>query len=154
MESQEDSLRDTMSGGRWTFDPKYGNPPHCTPATCGSPFRSVSPQKWMRAARGGFEMNFPPGTADSQRVFIHHDELFEDKVHPIVAPNLRCGSRQRVPEKEMSSQQFTSAVPRNVYLPNPSKLCNWNVVHESPPAIAKTYRRVATTQSSIRAGLV
>ena len=64
--SQEDSLLDTLSGGRWTFDPKYGNPPHCSPATVSSPFRSNSPQRWLRAARGGFERSFPPGTADTQ----------------------------------------------------------------------------------------
>ena len=152
--SQDDSLRDAMAGGRWTFDPKYGNPPHCTPATCGSPFRSDYPQKWMRAARGGFEMSFPPGTADGQRVFLHHDEPYQEKVHPVVAPNVRCGSRQREPEKEMSSRQFSSAVPLNTYVPNPSKLCNWNVLPESPQLHAKSYRRVATTQTSYRAGLV
>ena len=74
------------------------------------------------------------------------------QVHPIVAPNLRCGSRPREQDKEMG-ESFSSSVPLNTYLPNPSKLCTWNVSPPSPPATAKSWRRTATTQSSLRAGL-
>eukprot|EP00908_Phaeocystis_cordata_P016820 Transcript_28137.p1 GENE.Transcript_28137~~Transcript_28137.p1 ORF type:complete len:383 (-),score=113.61 Transcript_28137:43-1113(-) len=162
---QEDSLLDTLSGGRWTFDPKYGNPPHCSPATVSSPFRSNSPQRWLRAARGGFERSFPPGTADTQTLYLHHNEQYAEHIHPMVAPNVRAGagSRQREPEKEVDlNHSFSSSVPLNTYLHNPSRLCTWNM--EQPPAslrppatadaAVKTYRRAVTTQVSYRAGLV
>ena len=78
----------------------------------------------------------------------------------MVAPNVRCGSRQREPEKEMDTNFFTSSVPLNTYLRNPSRLCNWNVEARAatldPPRTAepKSWRRTSTTQSSIRSGLV
>ena len=92
---QDDALRDTLGGGRWTADNRYGNPPHCSPVCVGSPFRSNSPQRWLRAARGGFERSFPAGTADTQALFLHHNEPYADHVHPVVAPNVRCGGRER-----------------------------------------------------------
>ena len=83
----------------------------------------------------------------------------------MVAPNVRAGagSRQREPEKEVDlNHSFSSSVPLNTYLRNPSRLCTWNM--EQPPAslrppatadaAVKTYRRAVTTQVSYRAGLV
>ena len=153
---QDDALRDTLGGGRWTADNRYGNPPHCLPVNVGSPFRSNSPQRWLRAARGGFERSFPSGTADTQTLFLHHNEPYADHVHPVVAPNVRCGSRSREPEKEMGhslGESFSSLVPLNTYLPNRSKLCNWNVNPPVQPTTARSLRRMVTTQTTLRAGL-
>ena len=157
--SQEHALHDTLGGGRWTFDNKYGNPPHCSPVCVGSPFRSNSPQRWLHAARGGFERSFPVGTADTQTLFLHHNEPYADHVNHVVAPNVRCGSRPREPEKEMGHASgepgFSPAAPRNIYLPNRSKLCNWNVPNNHvPPATARSLRRTSSTQRTMRAGLV
>ena len=77
-------------------------------------------------------------------------------MHPVVAPNVRCGSRSREPEKEMGhslGESFSSLVPLNTYLPNRSKLCNWNVNPPVQPTTARSLRRMVTTQTTLRAGL-
>lgn len=68
--------------------------------------------------------------------------------------NLNYGhTRVRVPEREMSSTPFASSTPSGVYLPNLSRVCTWNVVHEPSPMPRKTYYRSGISVPSSTATL-
>jgi len=47
---------DTLGGGRWTLDYRYGNPPAFSPTTTGDNFRQSHPRKWLHTKT-------PPATA-------------------------------------------------------------------------------------------
>lgn len=46
---------------------------------------------------------------------------------------------------QMGSEDFKSAVPTNVYLPNKSKTCNWNVLPEPSLSPQKSYYRAGVS---------
>ena len=86
--------------------------------------------------RGSFVNCFPPSTADSAHAkraqdWLHHPLAFEERFHDTVQVHEKRGvGRPREPreaEKEVSDQRFDINIPRNLYYPNPSKSCTWNV---------------------------
>ena len=72
---------DTLGGGRWVYDPKYGNYPACSPTTIGDSLRQSTSKKWLGRStpkppatappsllhqpkwRGSFQTDFPPRSA-------------------------------------------------------------------------------------------
>ena len=101
--------RDSIGGGRWSVDHRYGNPPSFTPLTTGSNFRQDTPAKWIAPQsppqtapnmgrirtgnkwRGGFATNFPPRTASAEPLdgpapWLHHNYKFMDRFHDTVPP--------------------------------------------------------------------
>mmetsp|Transcript_51222 Transcript_51222/g.132977 ORF Transcript_51222/g.132977 Transcript_51222/m.132977 type:complete len:311 (+) Transcript_51222:3-935(+) len=96
---------DTLGGGRWTIDRKYGNPVSFSPTTTGDSLRQASPTKWLqhpsisppqtaptsRKWRGGFVTDFPPRSARPAPPFVgavpwlHHTEEYVDHMHTSVA---------------------------------------------------------------------
>jgi hypothetical protein len=72
---------DTLGGGRWVYDPKYGNFPACSPTTIGDSLRQSTSKKWLGRStpkppatappsllhqpkwRGSFQTDFPPRSA-------------------------------------------------------------------------------------------
>ena len=91
--------RDTLGGGRWTNDHKYGNPPAFSPTTTGDNFRQATPHKWLQNARsppptapgarkwrGSFATDFPPRSAVPAQPFVgdmpwlHHTEEYVDHI--------------------------------------------------------------------------
>lgn len=97
---------DTLGGGRWTIDRKYGNPPAYSPTTTGDTFRQAAPRKWLGHAsksppataplmrnkwRGSFATDFPPRSAvpalplHGGVPWLHHTEEYVDHFHDTVA---------------------------------------------------------------------
>lgn len=96
---------DALGGGRWTFDPSYGNPVTCLPLMGSSSlFRKCTKEKWLTSLsprsdassvkwRGSFSHTFPPATASqvtsTTMSWLHHTEPFADRYHDNVAVNER-----------------------------------------------------------------
>jgi hypothetical protein len=128
-------LGDSIGGGRWTTDQRYGNPASFTPLTTGDTFRQASPLKWLgspgsskgsptappsagspgaRKWRGGFATNFPPRTAPAeplggQAPWLHHMAPFEDRFHETVS---RAGHAPTLSPAHALLLQLDSPRPR------------------------------------------
>lgn len=115
---------DTLGGGRWTIDQRYGNPPTFTPLPSGDAFRQSMPRKWMKHQspppsapirthkwRGGFVTNFPPRTAtaeplDGATPWLHHTAPFEDRYHDTVAIHIPEAIKHGVHGNKIPSPTF------------------------------------------------
>jgi len=106
-EAAQHRPRDTLGGGRWTIDRKYGNPPVHTPVPTGDFFRKSAAKQWVAGGwaggqsppptapeskwRGGFKTNFPPKvmpgteTMSSSKPWLMPSDEFKDQFHDTVA---------------------------------------------------------------------
>ena len=160
--------RDTLGGGRWTVDPRYGNPPVFTPTTTGSNFRQAAPNKWSTHGRsppptapgalkwrGGFATDFPPRTAAETRTlngrmsWLHHTEAYADHLHDSVALHMGGFRPPREKNKELTggdgAGQFWPQTPVDVYIPNPALTCTWNQVAPPSPLPPRAYPKSKRT---------
>lgn len=136
------STRDTLGGGRWTIDHRYGNPPTFTPLTTGEHFRQPSPRKWIGPQspphtaphrrittgnkwRGGFKTDFPPRTAtaeplDGATPWLHHTTAFEDRFHDTVAVHIPESIKHGGPTyrpNRLKTAELTGADATNQFWP-------------------------------------
>jgi len=132
--------RDTLGGGRWTIDHKYGNPPTFTPLPSGDAFRQSAPRKWvsglqtppatasanMSKWRGGFATDFPrkvvPGTETmaSDKPWLMPSDEFKDQFHDTVAvhtASLPAQSRTRFRPTREKSKELTGGDGGTQYWP-------------------------------------
>ena len=132
--------RDTLGGGRWTIDRKYGNPPTFTPLPSGDAFRQSAPRKWvaglqtppatasgnMSKWRGGFATDFPrkvvPGTETmaSDKPWLMPSDEFKDQFHDTVAvhtASLPAQSRTRFRPTREKSKELTGGDGGTQYWP-------------------------------------
>ena len=122
---QDEQLRDTLAGGRWTQDPKYGNPVTMKPTTAAitaTQFRERSPERWRVPSRGGFEYSFKPQGTEAV-LALNEGVPFRDEFG--FEPSLHLSGRRRERGRELGDDAgaFTGSVmPRNTYVAPSSPL--------------------------------
>ena len=75
---------DSLGGGRWTIDQRYGNPPTFTPRTTGDEFRQSAPRKWIGP-------HSPPHTAPNKRITEGNKWLYKNKEHGMMSAAASLG---------------------------------------------------------------
>jgi len=163
---KDEGMRDVLAGGIWTLDNKYGNPPANVPLPIGSPFRQPATERQLSPSRGGFSATFRSTKSasidryDNGERWLHHREEFVDTAHNKVAASLRSEQRKlgrtaSSLEEEKREAAFSAYLPPNVvnvskdnlYIPNPSALCSWNVAAQGKlpqsPSTQKMYRKAS-----------